>query len=260
VQLCEDRGMPFIFFIDSNCGQNGTQSEDDRTYCQMGDPDGNWPDGRNFLTDPAQFALFRQVWRFMALRYAKSPNWAIAELFPEPSFPTFTIEQIQQLYRTLAEDVRQCAPGVPFLVGPWQYKMTNIKDAWDPTQIDFIYTGNGFARESDPDPVGKFQQNLSFVLNLRAKQVVPVFVQQWGVNSNQGDDSNHDWLRGCINTMLAGDSLGPVPGAYWEWDDPIADSDPGGYGYVWTNRATGLKTRKGLYSDLLDQWIAGNTV
>lgn len=258
IQWAIDRGIWWHLFIDSNCGQNGAQTEDDRIYCQLGDPDSMWPDGRNFITDPVMFEQFRNVWRFAAAKWGTRPFCAMFELLPEPSFPNPHVPAIQNLYRTLAADVRPLAPGVPFLVGPWQYKATNIKDAWDPTQPDFIYTGDLFAHENATDVLLDFQQRLALVLQLRQKQGVPVWIQQVGVNSSSGgDNSNHDWLRGCLNMLTTGDANGPVGAEYWELRDPAANSDPGGYGAIWTSKMTGLDVIKTSYMAVIETWISG---
>ena len=63
VQWASGAKLWIVLFIDSDCGQNGTQDADEKRYC---DPKGEFPQGHNFWTDKAMRQKFLAVWRFIA--------------------------------------------------------------------------------------------------------------------------------------------------------------------------------------------------
>ena len=76
-------GLWSIPFVDSNCGQLGTQDADTMAYC---DPRGSWgARGRNFLTDPAMRATFAAAWsgwRRWPPGCAPWPRWRCSSCSP----------------------------------------------------------------------------------------------------------------------------------------------------------------------------------
>jgi aryl-phospho-beta-D-glucosidase BglC (GH1 family) len=130
-----------ILFVDSDCGQNGTQDAQERKYC---DPQGRFAKGRNFWTDTEARQRFLNVWRFVAARYKDTPYLGMFEPLPEPNPPGVSPEQINAFYDETMQAIRQVAPGVPFLVGGRSYRAPAIRDAFNPAWKDVVYTGNLF--------------------------------------------------------------------------------------------------------------------
>lgn len=252
VQWCITRKLWFTIFIDSDCGQNGLQpGEPD--YCTVGAGGAiAWPNGRNFFTDPTQLAIYRNVWRFIARKYAQAPYWALAEITPEISWQGSTDQDLVNYYGLLSSDIRQCAPGVPFLVGGPGYKLPQVGSAFDKSALDYVYTGDLFVRPSaSPDPVTDLNTRLQSLLNLRANKGVPIFLQQMGVKS--GDDiSGNVYLRALLNASLSN----AVGGTYWQLRDGNTSTE---YGVIWTDNA-GVEHVKTDEMALIAQWIAGQAV
>lgn len=253
VAWCEARGIWFILFIDSNCGQSGTQTGEPE-YCTMnaGGPLA-WPNGRNFLTDPSQFAKYRKVWQFVARRYRNSPSLGIFEITPEVGWDTGTPDDIINYYRILSADIRQCAPGVPFIVGGESYKLPKVKTVYDARAIDYIYTGDAFIHSAaTPDPVTDVQGRIDNLIDMRAKLNVPVFLQQLGCTTGE-DLSDFTYTRGLLNYALANN----IGGTYWELRD--ANNNSAGFGAIYSD-FQGVDHVKPDYMAIIAQWIAGQAV
>lgn len=191
-----------VLFIDSDCGQNGTQP-DGRQYC---DPTGQYgAKGHNFWTDPAMRRKYVEVWRFVAKRYKDTPYLAMFEPLPETNPPGVPPAQIKAFYAELMSAIREVAPGVPLLIGGRHYKTDAIDEVYDPAWKDVVYTGNLFlhakARGADDASLANYRQRLKDLVDFRAKHQVPVFVQQVGVRSR--DDPDRRGVKEMLQQLVA---------------------------------------------------------
>jgi hypothetical protein len=211
-----------ILFVDSDCGQNGTQDAQERKYC---DPQGRYPNGRNFWTDAEARKRFLNVWRFVAARYKDTPYLGMFEPLPEPNPPGVPPAQINAFYDEAMQTIRQVAPGVPFLVGGRSYRAPAIRDAYNPAWKDVVYTGNLFlhAKKSGGGDaaVADFRDRAQQLLTLRNQHKVPVFVQQVGVRSSEDPDIR--LVRGVLQHLVQQ----RIGFTYWEYRGA---ANPGEYG------------------------------
>jgi hypothetical protein len=199
-----------ILFIDSNCGQNGTQNQRMVDYC---DPGHKYPAGHNFWTDPEARARFINLWRFIAARYKDTPYIGLYEPLPEPGNSNVSGEQIAQFYGEVMAAIRQVAPGIPFLIGGSRYRAPQIRQVYNPAWKDVVYTGNLFLHENGGKEtgMGSIRERAQDLLDLRAKAGVPVFVQQAGVKA--GEDPDQSQLKQLLNVLVDN----RIGFAYWEY-------------------------------------------
>lgn len=201
-----------VLFIDSDCGQNGTQDARERQYC---DPQGRYPQGHNFWTDAEARKRFINVWRFVAARYKDTPYLGMFEPLPEPNPPGVPDAQIAAFYDELMAAIRPVAPGVPFLIGGRGYKAPAIRSVYNPAWKDVVYTGNLFlhARKGGggEGALKDIRQRAEDLLALRNQHKVPVFVQQVGVRS--GEDPDRRLVKGVLQHLV--DQR--IGFAYWEY-------------------------------------------
>jgi hypothetical protein len=198
-----------VLFIDSNCGQNGTQNAEMISYC---DPGRQYRDGRNFWTDPAARAKFINVWRFIANRYKDTPYLGLFEPLPEPGAPATTPVQIQEFYTEVMAAIRQVAPGIPFLVGPPKYRAALVESAYNPAWKDVVYTGNLFYHVEGQESGNEgLRGRLRTLVDFRARHSVPIFVQQVGVRA--GEDPDKSRVTAILNALVDN----RVGFAYWEY-------------------------------------------
>ena len=235
-----------ILFIDSNCGQNGTQNDKMVQYC---DPGHKYPNGHNFWSDPEARGRFINLWRFIAARYKDTPYLGMFEPLPEPGGPNVSGEQIQQFYAETMNAIRQVAPGIPFLVGGFKYRAPQVRQVYNPAWKDVVYTGNLFLHEGNgvgngfdggggggkknkkgrelaagDIGMGSIRERAQDLLDLRNKANVPLFIQQIGVK--QGEDPDQSQLRqllGFVNDNRIGF-------AYWEYR---GSKSPDSYGVLY---------------------------
>lgn len=189
IQDASSAGLWIDLFIDSDCGQNGTQ-EDKGTakYC---DPEGKYgSNGRNFWSDRAERAKFFEVWKFVADRYKDTPYIGMYELLPEPNPAGYSAEEVSQFYQELIAAIRPIDSRTPFLVGAYKgYNIKSVESAYIKTSVPIIYTGNLFVyteRGNSASVIGNLEERLKYLTDFRDKYQVPVFVQQTGARS--GDD------------------------------------------------------------------------
>ena len=230
-----------VLFIDSNCGQNGTQNDKMVQYC---DPGHKYPNGHNFWTDPDARARFISLWRFIAARYKDTPYLGMFEPLPEPGGEGTSGEQIQQFYGETMNAIRQVAPGIPFLIGGYKYRAPQVRQVYNPAWKDVVYTGNLFLHEGggegggfggggkkkrggggggDNLGMGSIRERAQELLDLRAKANVPLFIQQIGVK--QGEDPDQSQLRQLLG--LVNDNH--IGFAYWEYR---GSKSPDSYGVL----------------------------
>ncbi len=212
-----------ILFIDSDCGQNGTQDSHEVAYC---DPSGLYPNGHNFWTDSGARAKFIRVWKFIADRYKNTPYLGFFEPLPEPNPTSGTDADITAFYDEVMMAIRTVAPGVPFLLGPRVYGMKSVDAAYNARWADVVYTGNLFLRTGGtPDEnIAELGLRLQNLLDLQAARQVPILVQQCGVNT--GDDPDLSYLNAMLSLL---NSKG-VGYTYWEYRDTL---NPNAYGVIY---------------------------
>jgi hypothetical protein len=138
------QGLWVIPFIDSNCGQSGTQDPSTVAYC---DPYGSFgAQGRNFFSDPAMRRVFAQiVWPALAAKLRTISKIAMLELQPElldgrgPEYAA----PVRDFYREVIESVREVDPDTPVLIGPrGGYDINYCDEAYLSERTDVVYTGN----------------------------------------------------------------------------------------------------------------------
>jgi hypothetical protein len=229
-------GLWIVLFVDSDCGQNGTQDAVQRAYC---DPQGRYPQGHNFWTDADARRRFIAVSRFLAQRYRDVPRLGLIEPLPEPNPPGVAPAALTAFYDEVLRAVRPLAPGVPFLVGGRRYRAEMLGDAWNPQWHDVVYTANLFLHP-DAHGLGGFDRRLKALTRLRDAHAVPVFVQQVGVRSGQDPD------RHGLDAMLDALAGAKVGYTYWEYRGA---TDPDTYG-VLTRKDSGWTTTDAWLRDI----------
>lgn len=211
-------GLWIDLFVDSDCGQNGTQDARERAYC---DPEGRYPDGRNFWTDTDARRRFVAVWRFLAARYRDVPRLGLFEPLPEPNPPGVAPRQLTGFYDEVMRAVRPLAPGVPFLVGGRGYRAKALNAAWNPGWQDVAYTADLFPHAGRG--LDDFDRRLGLLTRFRNAHAAPVFVQQVGVRSGE------DPQRRALHAMLDRLAAARVGYAYWEYRGAGNPDDYGVY-------------------------------
>ncbi|HEX7637256.1 MAG TPA: cellulase family glycosylhydrolase, partial [Burkholderiaceae bacterium] len=243
VQWCIDAGLWVVVTIDSNCGQNGLQSPDMVAYC---DPDGAYPGGNNFWTDPGQRELFKESWIYLAGLLKDKPNIALYELLPEPlgHHDASYAGPVSAFYQELMAAIEDATGDTrtPFLVGARNgYDISLCDEAYiaDPRWTNrVVYTGNLYLRTD-----GTWQQNidnldsrLGALVTMKTTRDVPVFIQQFGVRT--ADDPQEQYLAAGLARMNA-QGVG-YTGWQWRQNTP----DPGQYAIVVTDPDTGADVVK----------------
>jgi aryl-phospho-beta-D-glucosidase BglC (GH1 family) len=198
-------------FVDSDCGQNGTQ-EDKGTakYC---DPEGKYGSkGRNFWSDRESRARFIEVWKFVANRYKDTPYIGMYELLPEPNPAGYSAQDVSQFYQELIAAIRPIDSRTPFLIGAYKgYNIKSVESAYIKTSVPIIYTGNLFVytdRGSLASVTSNLEERLKALTDFRDKYNVPVFVQQTGARS--GEDPGGAYADAVLS-LLNKNNVG------WAW-------------------------------------------
>jgi hypothetical protein len=213
-------------FIDSDCGQNGTQSKAEEAYC---DPDHlHGSQGDNFWTDLAARQRFITVWKFVANRYKNTPYMGMYELLPEPNPTGVSQASVTEFYEELINAVHSVDQRTPFLIGANNgYDIKQASAAYISTSTPIIYTGDLFVHigQTQSENIADLKTRLQVLLQLRTTYSVPIFVQQVGVRS--GDDPTLAY-ESAVLTLLNADNVG------WAWWTYRQDgSDPNGYGVLY---------------------------
>jgi hypothetical protein len=218
-------GLWVIPFIDSNCGQSGTQDPEMMRYC---DPYGSWgAAGRNFFTDPSMRRLFAQVvWPAVAAQLRPIAKIALLELQPEPAEgrgPEYAA-QVRDFYREVIEGIRLVDQDTPFLIGAREgYNINLCDEAWLEERSDVVYTGNLLSGwVTNPD---KFDVGLETLVRLRDERGAPVHVQQLGRKT--GDDRDLAYMRRALERMREAN----VGANWWQWKQNTANPDEYGLNF-----------------------------
>lgn len=215
-------GAWVIAAVDSNCGQNGLQDAETAAYC---DRKGTWPQGRNFFTDPSMRRIFATVvWPALATQLRMRERIALLELQPEPAGGRGKeyAPAVQQLYLECIEGIRDVDSDTPFLIGARNaYDIKLAGEAILPERYDVVYTGN-LLNQYVTDPA-KFDESLTYLLDVRDQWGVPVFVQQMGRKSAEDRDLAH--MKRAARRL----KQERVGYAWWEWKNHVV-GNPDGYG------------------------------
>jgi hypothetical protein len=235
MQWASDAGLWIILFVDSDCGQDGTQDPAEVSYC---DPQGGYAGGHNFWTDPDARAAFIDVWRFVADRYKGNPHLGLFEPLPEPDPTQSPDSAITAFYAEVTAAIRAVAPGVPFLLGARTYGIGSVASAYDPAWADVVYTGDLWQppNGTPAEIIQALGNRVQALLDLRASRNVPVFVQQVGTESAQ--DPAQVYLNAALSLLTQHD----IGFTWWLYrDGNLADSFGAlyddGYGHTLTKVA-----------------------
>lgn len=198
-----------ILFIDSDCGQNSLQVSDLKAFC---DPTGKYPQGHNFWSDPDARKRFIEVWRFIAARYKDTPYLGFFEPLPEPNPQGVASAQIAAFYDEVMRNIREVAPGVPFIVGGRVYQARATPEVYNPAWKDVVYTCNLFLFAGKGEQAtANFRNRANELLEMRQKYKVPVFVQQVGVRPVEDPDGS---ITRAVLQHLVQQRIGFT---YWEY-------------------------------------------
>jgi hypothetical protein len=223
-------------FIDSNCGQSGTNTPEDIAYC---DPYGSWGErGHNFYTDPAMRRVYATVvWSTVATYLRKLPHVGLLEIHPEPAHhrdetwaPLVAQVQKECIDAIRAAELALGDPvGTPIIVGPregYDNRLVEecllaLVDAYGGTlPAGLVFTGN-FLNQYVTDPK-RFDKGIARLNKLRADYGVPVYVQQLGRNSSE--DPGLTLMRRAVEVMRDNN----IGYAWWQWKQNTAN--PGNMG------------------------------
>jgi hypothetical protein len=223
VQRASDAKLWIVLFIDSDCGQNGTQSPDEIAYC---DPSGQYPNGHNFWSDPTLRAQFVEVWKFIADRYKDVPYLGLFEVLPEPNPTGASAADVTAFYQQVMSGIESVVTDVPFLIGARNgYDMTKVAEAYIPGRHNVVYTGDLFVHPQGTasDTTAKLNNRLGYLTALRNTNNVPVHVQQ--VAASPSVDPDNYW-NGTVLDMLNQANVGFN---FWEYRGSTSTSDYGAY-------------------------------
>jgi hypothetical protein len=229
-------GLWAVPFIDSNCGQSGTQNPDMVRYC---DPYGSWgAQGHNFFTDPSMRRVFAQVvWPAAAAKLRTLSKIALLELQPEPADgrgPEYAA-QVRDFYREVIAGVREVDADTPVLIGARNgYHIEYCDEAFLEERTDVVYTGNllsGYVTSPE-----KFDPGLAHLVRMRDERGAPIFVQQMGRKTEADRDLAH--MRRALEKM----DEARVGYAWWQWKQNT--SDPNEYGLNYKGAQPGTWIQK----------------
>lgn len=223
-------------FIDSNCGQSGTNTPEDIAYC---DPYGSWGErGHNFYTDPSMRRVFASViWATAATYLRALPNVGMLEIHPEPAHhrDETWAPLVAQVQKECIDAIRAAeaalgdTQGTPILVGPregydnryMEECLLALVDAYGGTLPgNLIFTGN-LLNQYTTDP-HRFDKAIARYNALRETYSVPVYCQQLGRNSSEDPDLKY--MRRAVQAMRANN----IGYAWWQWKQNT--SNPGNMG------------------------------
>jgi len=223
-------------FIDSNCGQSGTNTPEDIAYC---DPYGSWgAAGHNFYTDPSLRRIFATVvWRAVAEYLRTLPYVGQLEIHPEPAHhrdETWS-PLVAQVQKECIDAIREAEAamgdpvGTPILVGAREgydnryveEAINALADAYGGSMPgNLIWTGN-LLNQFTVDPK-RFDKAVARFVKWREQYGVPFYVQQLGRNSSE--DPGLKFMARAIQ-VLRDNEIGY---AWWQWKQNTAN--PGNMG------------------------------
>jgi hypothetical protein len=230
---CAAAGMWSVPFIDSNCGQGGTNSAADVAYC---DPYGHFgAAGHNFYTDAGMRKMYAEVvWAAVAARLRVIARIGMLEIHPEPAHhrPSSWKPLVAQVQKACIDAIRAVDPDTPILVGAMPgYSIFRVEEGYLELRELFggtlppnlVWTGNllgGYVTDSQ-----QFDSGLQHLTDLRDKYDACVFVQQVGRDSQ--DDPTLDLMRHAVSALKEAQ----VGYTWWEWRQNGAHPDGMGLNY-----------------------------
>jgi hypothetical protein len=228
-------GLWSIPFIDSNCGQSGTNTPEDIAYC---DPYGTWGErGHNFYTDASMRKVFATVvWAAAAARLRTLANVGMLEIHPEPAHQRDETWSplVAQVQKECIDAIRAAEAalgdpvGTPILVGArdaysnehMEEGLLALLDAYGGTLPgNLIFTGNLLNQWVANPP--RFDKAIDRFNRLRDTYGVPVYCQQIGRNSSEDPDLR--LMRRAVRAMREND----IGYAWWQWKQNT--SNPGNF-------------------------------
>lgn len=230
IESASAAGMWTVPFIDSNCGQSGTNTPEDVAYC---DPKGTWgANGHNFYTDPSMRRLYAQiVWPTVAARLRLIPRVAMLEIHPEPAHgrgPEWA-PLVAQVQKEVIDGIRSVDTDTPILLGArngysnalMEEALLALRDAFGGTlPTGLCWTGN-LLNQWVVDPP-RFDKAMHRLTKLRDDFNVPIYLQQVGRNSSE--DPGLTFMRRAIEKM----NEARAGFAWWQWKQNT--SNPGNMG------------------------------
>lgn len=236
VDDCEAAGIWFSLGTDTNCGQNGTQSQDDRDYCALhpgyGDTDpADWPNGRNLWTDDEMFRRFLVMQQFLVNRFKNRRRFAFLEPLPEPNPPGVPQAQVTARILEMVYGCMAICPTISYMIGPTGgYDITNIVDSLVPFNLPLIYTGNLFwhTGQSQGQNINKQLKRLQAMLDMQDKYGVCTLINQYGIQSI--DDPTNFYMPYGLKMLTDAHQ----PFAIWDLSDKKSNS-PNSFGLYWWN-------------------------
>jgi hypothetical protein len=246
-------GLWSIPFIDSNCGQSGTNQPEDIAYC---DPYGTWgPAGHNFYVDPAMRRIFAWiVWPAVAAKLRTMSRIAMLEPHPEPAHrrDESWAPLVAQTQWDCIQGIRSVDPDTPILVGPREgYDIRLVEEcllalqALGPLDPNLVFTGN-LLNQWVVNPT-RFDKGLQHLKDLQEKYRVAVFVQQ--LNRNSSEDPDLSLLKRAVAAMREA----KVGYTIWQWKQNT--SNPGNMGLLYkTEDGSGWVAKQGEIDVLSADW------
>lgn len=228
-------------FIDSNCGQSGTNTPEDVAYC---DPYGTWGErGHNFYTDAGMRKVYATVvWHAVATYLRTVERVGLLEIHPEPAHhrdETWAplVAQVQKECIDAIRDAESALgdhEGTPILVGARSgYSNELMEEALDALAEAYggtlppnlVFTGN-LLNQWVTDPY-RFDKAVNRFNRLRETYGVPVYVQQIGRNSSEDPDLK--FMKRAVQVMRENN----IGYAWWQWKQNT--SNPGNMGLHFKN-------------------------
>ncbi len=236
----------FCLYVDSECGKNGTQDDDPgvEAYC---DPQGAFPNGRNFWSDPSERAPFFALLAFLVDRYRNVPYFGMIEPMVEPNPTGYVDADIAQFYAEAYTAIRAVDAKLPILMGGRAYQSFKIATAYNADFVNVAYTADLFLYAGNPDPVADLTDRISQCLLMHTQLNVPVLIQQTGVRSSDDNDS-FDFT----NALLAGLNTAGLSWAWWEYRGHTAD----GYMPLYTLDGTTWLTKQDQLDAIVSHFTA----
>jgi hypothetical protein len=244
----------------------------------------------DFWTNPVVISQYRQMWQFLAQRYANTPYIGAYELLSEPHPPSqFGNNQVRDLYVRVITAVRAIDAETPIIVGNAKdYDIRNLQEVYMPNQSNIIYTANFYELpayvkqakvggsmtgypgyymdEGKPssacDYVGRGQQvfmNKEFLSTLmvcatafRDRNHAPIFINQIGIRSVTPQSLKY------VRDVLGLFALDHIGFTYWDYRTPWAHGSmlDGGAAVIWQNKR-GTYFTKTLWLSTISSYFKG---
>jgi hypothetical protein len=235
------RKLWIVPFIDTNCGQSGTQSPQMQAYC---DPYGVFgATGRNCITDLPSRQIYKGVWKAGAQFLKRVPRVAAYEITPEPldGRGAEWAAPLRDYWRDMIGAIEEVDKTTPYLLGArGAYEATHCDEAWLSERTDCLYTGNVLSYTlTHPD---KLDEALSALADMQDRRHVPMLLQQVGRRTEV--DRNLEHMRAALAKINAARRPDGVPRFHWTWwQRRDGSASPDEYGLRYKDGAGGWITK-----------------